>query len=96
LDDLDNEIERHRRMITKEAARLAGLQGRLKVLEDLRASRRVSDAEISKFFADPVTSFLRYLMPVPLLLHLMSEDDSALFPHCQTYTVLKHDLIFSS
>ncbi|OKP12932.1 hypothetical protein PENSUB_1375 [Penicillium subrubescens] len=48
LDDLDNEIERHRRMITKEAARLAGLQGRLKVLEDLRASRRVSDAEITE------------------------------------------------
>jgi hypothetical protein len=52
-------------MITKEAARLAGLQGRLKVLEDLPASRRSNDAEISKFFADHVTSFLRYLMPVP-------------------------------
>lgn len=64
MEVLDQAIEQHRRMITEEATRLARLRNRLKVLGDLRASRRPNDLEISKFLADPVTSFLRYLMPV--------------------------------
>ncbi|GLI77552.1 hypothetical protein PoHVEF18_005842 [Penicillium ochrochloron] len=58
LDDLDNEVVRHRHMITKEAARLADLQERLKVLEDLRASLRSKDAEIN-----PRTSFIPSAQP---------------------------------